>query len=155
MGRAGRGGCPQPPRRRSIAARTRLKHTTSAQQGDCVSTQVGTHQMIYWHRDLPPLDAEICGEGMLEATSSRVKGTLAGRDHLWDQCVAELMAQARVRLQQEVGRAHARYAHVLSESIDTRRNDATGEAWLHGTFAYVLLGACAGREQATLPTGPS
>ena len=50
------------------------------------------------------------------------------------------MAQALTRLEQEVRRLGGHYAHVLSESIDTRHNDATGEAWLHGTFGYVLLG---------------
>ncbi len=29
-------------------------------------------------------------------------------------------------------------AHILSESIDTRHDDRTGEAWLHGRFTYML-----------------
>ena len=31
---------------------------------------------VYWHRELPPLDAEPIGVHTLEATSSRVSGTL-------------------------------------------------------------------------------
>jgi limonene-1,2-epoxide hydrolase len=50
------------------------------------------------------------------------------------------MRQAQIRLEQEVKRVGAEYAHVLSESIDTRRDDGAGQAWLHGTFSYVLLG---------------
>ena len=34
-------------------------------------------QRVYWHRDLPPLNADIMGEHVLEATSGRVRGTLA------------------------------------------------------------------------------
>ena len=30
--------------------------------------------------------------------------------------------------------------HVYDESIDTRRDDAAGEAWLRGRFAYTLYG---------------
>jgi hypothetical protein len=106
-----------------------------------VTTDVENKQIVYWHRDLPPSDAEVLGDGLLEATSNRVAGTLANRDRLWEECLAELMDQARMRLEQEIHRRGGQYAHVLSEAIDTKRNDVTGEAWLHGTFAYVLLGS--------------
>ena len=36
--------------------------------------------IVYWHRDLPPLDAELVAEHTVEANSSRVAGTLAHRD---------------------------------------------------------------------------
>ena len=104
-----------------------------------VRTERNTPPMLFWHRDLPPLNAAIVGEGTLEATSERVLGTLANRDALWDRCLAQLMAQARTRLVQEITRLGGDYGHVLSESIDPRRDDRTGETWLHGTFAYVLL----------------
>ena len=45
---------------------------------------------VYWHRELPPFEAEMIGE------------------------------------------------HVLDESIDNRRDEATDEAWLHGLFTYAL-----------------
>jgi hypothetical protein len=109
-------------------------------QEDSVTPNLEIAPVVYWHRDLPPTSAVVLGEGILEATSGRVLGTLANRDQLWDRCYTELMAQARARLEQEVRRLGGQYAHVLSESIDTRRNDATGEAWLHGTFGYVRLG---------------
>jgi hypothetical protein len=112
----------------------------AASAGGHVSPDLEAAKKVYWHRELPPNEAEVLGEGILEATSGRVLGTLANRDHLWDRCLAELMAQAGTRLEQEVRRLGGQYAHVLSESIDTRRDDAAGEAWLHGTFAYVLLG---------------
>jgi hypothetical protein len=28
--------------------------------------------------------------------------------------------------------------HVIDESIDRRRDEVTGEAWLHGLFTYTL-----------------
>jgi hypothetical protein len=98
-------------------------------------------QTIYWHRDLPPSNAEIAGEHTIEATSARVPGTLAHRSDLWDQCYADLMAQTSVRLEQEMARLGGRYAHVLNESIDPRHDDVTGEAWLHGRFTYMMYRA--------------
>ena len=93
---------------------------------------------VYWHRDLPPLRAEVMGEHTLEAVSGRVPGTLNHRDELWDRCYEELMANTHTRLNQEIARLGGRYAHVLHESIDSRHDDALNEAWLRGTFTYVL-----------------
>src|ERR1700745_2344987 len=95
-------------------------------------------KVIYWHRELPPFDAEPMGEHVVEATSGHVPDTIAHRDELWNQCRDELMAKTRARCQEEVTRLGGRYAHVLDESIDTRHNAATGEAWLHGRFTYML-----------------
>ncbi len=95
-------------------------------------------QIVYWHRDLPPLNAELMAEHAVEATSSRVASTISHRDELWDRCYVELMNNTEVRLVQEIARLGGHYAHVCSESIDTRHDDATGEAWLHGRFSYVL-----------------
>ena len=52
---------------------------------------MGTHntdddKIVYWHRELPPLSAELMAEHTLEATSSRVPGTISHRDELWDRC---------------------------------------------------------------------
>ena len=93
---------------------------------------------VYWHRELPPLNAEIMGEHVLEATSGRVQGTLAHRDELWDRCYQELMANTQARLAQEIARLGGHFAHVHDESIDVRHDDATCEAWLHGRFSYML-----------------
>ena len=96
------------------------------------------NKIIYWHRELPPSDAEAMGEHCAEAVSRRVPGTLAHRDELWSQCYEDLMAQARIRLGQEVGRLGGRYAHVLSESVDSKHAAVSCEAWLHGVFTYML-----------------
>jgi hypothetical protein len=93
---------------------------------------------IFWHRDLPPADAEIVGEHTLDATSTRVPGTLANRDELWDRCYQALMAHTTGRLEQEMARLGGDYAHVVSEAIDSRHDDARGEAWLRGRFTYML-----------------
>ena len=93
---------------------------------------------VYWHRSLPPVDAEPIGEHTLEATSSRVPGTLGHRDDLWDRCYQELMVNTEDRLAQEMARLGGHYAHVYDELIEPRRNQATGEAWLHGRFSYML-----------------
>jgi hypothetical protein len=93
---------------------------------------------VYWHRELPPLDAEIVAEHTVEADSARVSGRIAHRDELWDECYRDLMSVAERRLIQEVGRLGGDFAHVNDEAIDVRHDDAAGEAWLHGRFGYML-----------------
>ena len=93
---------------------------------------------VYWHRELPPFDAEVVGEHTLEAASGRVPDTIAHREELWNRCKDELMIHAGDRLTEELSRLGGRYAHVLDESIDTKHDAATGEAWLHGRFTYML-----------------
>jgi hypothetical protein len=78
------------------------------------------------------------GEHVVEASSARAPDTLAHRDELWQRCEGELMANARLRLCEEIARLGGRYAHVLSETIETRHNASSGEAWLHGCFTYML-----------------
>ena len=78
------------------------------------------------------------GEHTVEATSRRVADTIEHREALWGCGKDELMARARDRLAQEIVRLGGRYAHVLDESIDTRHDTTTGEAWLHGRFTYML-----------------
>ncbi|MGQ0733640.1 MAG: hypothetical protein ACT4QD_08305 [Acidobacteriota bacterium] len=97
-------------------------------------------KVVYWHRDLPPLDGVVLAEHIVEATSHRVPGTLAHRDTLWDECYGDLMTRTEDRLRQEIERLGGRYAHVLEESIDSQHNEATGESWLHGRFTYTLFG---------------
>jgi hypothetical protein len=93
---------------------------------------------VFWHRELPPLEAVLIAEHTVEALSSRVAGTLAHRDDLWDQCYRELMVNAEKRIAQEVTRLDGHFAHVHDEAIDPRHDDRTGEAWLHGRFTYML-----------------
>ena len=95
-------------------------------------------QIVFWYRDLPPLDAELVAEHTVEATSGRVAGTISHRDELWDRCYQELMASVHARLVQEIARLGGHYAHVHHESIDTRHDEAAGEVWLHGCFSYML-----------------
>ena len=95
-------------------------------------------RIVYWHRELPPLDAELVAAHTVEANSSRVPGTIAHRDELWDQCYRELMANAESRLVQEVARLGGHFAHVYDEAIDPKHDDAAGEAWLHGRFSYMM-----------------
>jgi hypothetical protein len=95
-------------------------------------------KVVYWHRDLPPLNAEVLAEHTVEADSSRVPGTLAHRDELWDRCYGELMAAAERRLIQEVDRLGGDYAHIYDEELGPKHDDAAGEAWLHGRFTYML-----------------
>ena len=97
-----------------------------------------TQQIVFWHRELPPIEAESMGEHTIEATSGRVQGTIAHRDELWTRCQDELMAQTRHRLTEEIARLGGRYAYVHKESIDSKHDGATGEAWLHGQFGYTL-----------------
>ena len=95
-------------------------------------------KVVYWHRELPPLDADIVDAHIVEAASARVPGTIAHRSDLWKVCYEDLMDRTRVRVEQEVARMHGDYARVFAESIDTCRDDANGESWLRGRFSYVL-----------------
>jgi len=95
-------------------------------------------KVVFWHRDLPPVSAELMADHTVEATSSRVPGTLSHRDELWQHCYDEMMANVHGRLRQEIARLGGDYAHVHDESIDTRHDEAAGEAWLHGRFSYML-----------------
>ena len=96
-------------------------------------------KIVYWHRELPPLDAEPLGEHTVEANSMRVPDGLAHRGDLWDQCYRDLMDQVHLRLDQEVHRLGGDYAHVLEETIGSRHDDRTGEVWLRGCINYQLL----------------
>jgi len=102
------------------------------------SPTAGEPPVVYWHRQLPPVEAEMIGEHVLEATSVRVQGTLAHRDELWDLCYRSLIANTEERFAQEVARLGGHYAHVLDESIHSRPDDVAGQAWLHGRFSYML-----------------
>jgi hypothetical protein len=103
-------------------------------------------KVVYWHRELPPIDAEPLAEHIVEAASTRVAGTIDHRDELWDRCYRELMKNAEDRLEQELVRLGGDFAHVLHETIDTKHDDAAREAWLYGRFSYMLYRA------ATKPT---
>ena len=96
------------------------------------------NKVVFWHRELPPLDAELMGEYVVEADSTRVPGTLARRDRMWRDCEAELSQQATTRLMEEVARLGGRYAHVLEEAIEVKHDDAAGTTWLHGRYTYTL-----------------
>jgi hypothetical protein len=102
------------------------------------TSEIDTAKAVYWHRELPPLDTDVMGEHTIEAVSERVSSRLAHRDKLWEQCYRDLMHQTSRRLEQEIARLGGHYAHVVSESIEARRDDARGEAWLRGRFTYVL-----------------
>jgi hypothetical protein len=93
---------------------------------------------IYWHRDLPPVEAQAMGEHVVEASSTRVPDTIANRSDLWNRYERELMENACKRLRDEIARLGGRYAHVFDEVIEPRHNASTGEAWLYGRFTYML-----------------
>jgi hypothetical protein len=93
---------------------------------------------VFWHRELPPLDAEVMAEHTVEANSNRVPGTLSHRDELWDHCYQELMANAATRIAEEIRRLGGDYAHVHGESLGAKHDDVAGDAWLHGIFTYML-----------------
>jgi hypothetical protein len=95
-------------------------------------------KVVYWHSELPPLDAEARDQHVIEAASLRVANKIENRDELWHRCYGDLMVNAQWRLEQEVARLGGDYAHVLDEVVDSRRDDRTGETWLHGIFTYML-----------------
>jgi hypothetical protein len=96
---------------------------------------------VYWHRELPPRDAEPIGDHTIEATSDRIPRTLARRDDVWDRWYRQVMDRVDRGLGQEIVRLGGDYAHVLGETIEPRHDDGTGEAWIHGWFDYELYRA--------------
>jgi hypothetical protein len=97
-----------------------------------------TAPVVYWHRQLPPLRAEAVDEHTIEANSIRVPWTVADHDELWDRCRVDLAARVSYRVEQEVARLGGRFAHVLGERIDTKRDQVTGDVWLSGRYTYML-----------------
>lgn len=108
-------------------------------QSSSADSQFNGQSKIYWHRDLPPLNAKPAGEHTIDAVSCRVSGRIEHRDELWEQCYQDLMKQAELRLTQELERLGGTGAHVLSESVDSRHDPAANQAWLHGRFTYTLF----------------
>ena len=108
-------------------------HVNGSPAADCDHSRI-----VYWHRELPPLEAVLMSEHTVEANSSRVPGTISHRDELWHRCYDELMTNAEGRLIQEVARLGGDYARVHDEAIDPKHDDAAGQAWLHGRFSYML-----------------
>jgi len=96
------------------------------------------HPVVFWHRDLPPLEAEVMDEHVIEAVSDRVAGMIERHGEGWEACHASLMARVSARLEQEIARLGGDYAHVVDEHVESRRDDLTTESWLHGRFSYVL-----------------
>jgi hypothetical protein len=108
------------------------------------TNQTDPTRIVYWHRELPPLDAEVLGEHTVEAVSEPVAGIIAHRDDLWNLCYEQLMAHAKERIEQEVARLGGRYAHVQEEHVVPKRDELTNQTWLTGRFSYVLFGTSAG-----------
>jgi hypothetical protein len=92
---------------------------------------------VYWHRELPPLQAVPLGEHTIEADSAHVAGRIVNPD-AWQRCATDLARGLEVRLSQEGVRLGGRCAHVLDEHIDVKHDVARDEAWLHGRYTYML-----------------
>lgn len=100
-----------------------------------------TTQVVYWHRQLPPRDADPIGSHTIEVTSDRIPGMLTRRDVAWDRCYRQLMDRIDWRIGQEIARLGGDYAHVRGETLEPRHDDSTGEAWMYGRFDYELYRA--------------
>jgi hypothetical protein len=103
-----------------------------------VDAEGASRKVVFWHRELPPTDAEMVSEHVVEASSGRVAGSLARGAAAWDRCYEDLMANAIERLVQEVERLNGDYARVTDESTEAKHDGAKDESWLHGTFKFVL-----------------
>ena len=95
-------------------------------------------KLVYFRRELPPLSDDAVGEYLVDASSPAVPNTSLGRDELWAHCYDDLMANASERIGQEVLRLHGSCAHVVDEHIEPKVSYERGEAWLAGTFTFVL-----------------
>jgi hypothetical protein len=95
-------------------------------------------KIVYWRRELPPLSEQLEGEHEVASSSPRVHYEWAAPDAHWSACHAELLACARERITQEVARLGGSCAHVVDEVVRARRDEATQEFWLEGTFTFLL-----------------
>lgn len=95
-------------------------------------------KLVFFRRELPPLREDTAGEFVVEATSLKVPNTSLGKEELWTHCYDDLMANAALRIGQEVVRLHGSCAHVVDEQIEPKVSYELGEAWLAGTFTCVL-----------------
>lgn len=105
----------------------------SVQQADVVEPQ-----LIYWHRDLPPLSEQMEGEHEVTATSERVHFSWADQNTQWKECHEQLMANGAERIRQEVNRLGGSCARVLAEEVTSQRDDATQEFWVAGRFRFLM-----------------
>jgi hypothetical protein len=55
-------------------------------------------KVIYWHRELPHVDAAPLEKQTAEAASVRVCGALEHRNELWQRCYDDLMTRLGDRL---------------------------------------------------------
>ena len=94
--------------------------------------------VVYWHRQLPPLEVAALDEHTIEADGPRVPGTIAHRDELWDACALGLTRVLEQRLTAEVARLGGACARVLYEHVEVKHDAVSDEAWLHGRYTYML-----------------
>ena len=103
-----------------------------------MSDMVDAPKVVFWHRELPPVDGEPMAEHVVEAASERVPGSIERHGTSWHHCYGSLMAHTTGRLTQEIARLGGHYAHVLDEHVESHRDDAANESWLKGRFSYML-----------------
>lgn len=101
--------------------------------------QSGMAKIVYWRRELPPMSEQLEGEHEITATSDRVRTTWSEREVSWARCHDSLAAHAQDRITQEVRRLGGTCAHVLEEVVTSRRDDATEEFWLVGTYRFTMF----------------
>ncbi len=95
-------------------------------------------QLIYWHRELPPLGDEIADEYVVEARSAEVPDSHIHREAQFEACLPGLKAELVKRLEQEVRRLGGSCAHVLGEHIEPHIDNANARYRLDGRLSYVL-----------------
>jgi hypothetical protein len=95
-------------------------------------------QVVFWHRDLPPVEAEPIVEDEIEATGPRLPSSPSGRSELWTRSADGLRASAESRIAQEVRRLGGLYAHVNDDHVEEHTDHASGETWLRGRYSFVV-----------------
>jgi hypothetical protein len=100
---------------------------------------------VYWHRELPPLLAELEKEHVIEADSQRVVARFGVRDEAWGRCYADLKRAAEQRIAEELDRTRGWCARVADEDIHSKVNDRDGTYWLAGRFTYLQYNRPKGR----------
>ncbi len=94
---------------------------------------------IFWHGDLPPLEAEMLDEHWVVARSDAVKYRFDHKTELWAQCVDSLRVNLEHRLGQEIRRLGGDYAHILDERVVPKIDHESDTYCLEGRYDYVLF----------------
>jgi hypothetical protein len=98
-------------------------------------------ERVYFHRAWPPVDARPVGEGFVEARTTPVRSSHDERTAHWAAAQTELDALSRSRIEQELDRLGADFAHVFEEHVEDHVDPGADTFQLRGRYRFVTYRA--------------